>query len=923
MAAIRLLLSFFIVVLAIKGSSAQSDLHRYDDAIRIYYNSTNADSFMYYMNLKMKAARAADSLELWGNMQGYVVQYFGDSSHLLRSIFERIDRERWRQPLNQAEWLPFFDLEATKAYYLWKAGRVWESVQAFERADSIFQIYQFPDRDITEYVYKTLSNNYTRLGDNEKALAIHQKALDFSIRVDSVKTLPFLYCNIGITYWNNKNYNASENYLRKGLALPGVQGLAKASLLSALATTLLSTGRQKEAMEHARASIQLLKKPADNDGWIIASSASATLASVMIAESKPDKALSLLKNARLYAQKGHLESTDRMFGKIGNKVAEAWLCKREPLKALSAANTALTAILPGFMPTGFSDNPAESLFYQEVTIAEALQVKARAFEMLYQQKKDNQYLIKGLECLDLAWKVNRMVRENFIYQSSKLSIQDDLRQWDEMSLRCCRLLFDATGDFNWANRAFDLVERNKSAILLDALKENLALQRLATNDSRFVEIDRLRQNIALLERELLLYPDAESNKNTKLQADVLRTKVAGLEAEIRKRYPSLTAQMPGMPDLSDKNALHPGELLIEYFTGKDVLEVFVRNAAGQIICWKQVALDDTLVQLLNTFESFFKDANAIAADPAAYFQTAFDLWLKLIPQEATAAARIVIAPDGFVGLIPFEALVTAGPSPQITLRNAPYLIKSQTVRYAWSLSTLYWQQALAPSGKGLLGVAPGFRQAERGLSPLLTGGKEWQNAGNATALLGRQATSDGFSSQAMRYAVLHLATHAQAGETPRIEFLDEPLYLSDIYALRLQAELIVLSACETGTGVESKGEGVMSLSRAFACAGARSLIGSLWKANDESAAAIFSDFYQNLSQHLLKSDALRNAKLHYLESERPMVTKSPWYWAAFSFSGADGAVELSGKLAFQWWWAAIAALLIVSLLYFYFSKRND
>ena len=88
--------------------------------------------------------------------------------------------------------------------------------------------------------------------------------------------------------------------------------------------------------------------------------------------------------------------------------------------------------------------------------------------------------------------------------------------------------------------------------------------------------------------------------------------------------------------------------------------------------------------------------------------------------------------------------------------------------------------------------------------------------------------------------MIHLSTHAGADETdfaPRIEFIDTSLYLPELYAMKIPADLVVLSACETGLGKFEKGEGVMSLARGFAYAGAGSLVASLWKVNEGSTAA--------------------------------------------------------------------------------------
>jgi len=90
------------------------------------------------------------------------------------------------------------------------------------------------------------------------------------------------------------------------------------------------------------------------------------------------------------------------------------------------------------------------------------------------------------------------------------------------------------------------------------------------------------------------------------------------------------------------------------------------------------------------------------------------------------------------------------------------------------------------------------------------------------------------------------------------------LYLTEIYGLHLNANLLVLSACETGIGKLEKGEGMISLARAFNYAGVPAIVTTLWKIDDESTSKIMEYFYENLNNSLSKNEALHQAKLTYL-----------------------------------------------------------
>src|SRR5207249_289422 len=154
--------------------------------------------------------------------------------------------------------------------------------------------------------------------------------------------------------------------------------------------------------------------------------------------------------------------------------------------------------------------------------------------------------------------------------------------------------------------------------------------------------------------------------------------------------------------------------------------------------------------------------------------------------------------------------------------------------------------------------------------------------------------------------VLHLATHGRADENDparsglwlaaasaagQPDSTAAPGFLSvdDILGLRLHAELVTLSACETGLGRLERGEGVMGLTRAFLAAGARSVVVSLWRVNDRSTALLMEGFYRALlPPHLPREEALAEAKRALLAAAE---TRSPYYWAPFVLVGGGGKLK--------------------------------
>jgi CHAT domain-containing protein len=114
---------------------------------------------------------------------------------------------------------------------------------------------------------------------------------------------------------------------------------------------------------------------------------------------------------------------------------------------------------------------------------------------------------------------------------------------------------------------------------------------------------------------------------------------------------------------------------------------------------------------------------------------------------------------------------------------------------------------------------------------------------------------------------------------PRDGFMD----LQDVYNLTLPADLVVLSACETGLGKEISGEGLVGLTRGFMYAGASRVVASLWKVDDVATSELMAEFYKGMLLHgLAPAAALRQAQLEMQKRKR---WADPYYWAAFTLQG--------------------------------------
>lgn len=894
---------FFFFCINLSPAQQVGDPHCHDLRIERFYEKGQRDSFLFYLEKKISLARQSDSLALWAwtkieRHDWYAEQ--GESVTALQTL-DAAWQQRWREPRNAGEWEPFLYLHQNRGWCLFEAGNVWQAVQAYENAAALYERFRYPDFDPAESVYKPLGAHYTRLGDNEKALVALEKA-----RVASHsdrETLAGIYLNMGLAHWNKGDAALACQYFRRGLDLDDLSPLRSAALLAGLAQSTLDlqtndaeTGKKYvlEASATSLQALQRLEKSPRNDPQYL----------VWRGTIRHTAGLAALRNGRYAAAQQWLDLalTDarKAFGPVSRDLGKiqvtrsALLCARKkPAAAAAAANEALRAVLPAFRPKTLAANPDPVSFYEENVIFEALEAKALALEDLFSQTSDTVWLLRALECHDLAWQAELLLRRVQQYSSSKLGLQSDSRLRDVAAIRVARRLYETSGQNRYATKAFGIAERSKAALLLEATRENL-LRRGASDDARFEELNALRRSLTYFERSLILEPDNEKAPQWRIEADAIGSRIALLERELNGAVAFAPHSGAAAPTLPGAGELATGETLLAYFAGDHILYAFVIRQ-GRVEAWHDIPLDAALRTLNARFLAFFENSGAMLNDPAGYLHTAYELWQKIVPVEARGASRLLLIPDGFLNFIPFEALVTEPPGSQTSLRNASYLIGSQELRYAWSLAVLRQQNALKSAAeKTMLVLAPGFAHSERGLAPLLSDGPQGSFA--ARILAGRDADLARCRAEAGQYRLLHFSTHAFAADPPRIELIDQALLLPDIYAMTLNADLVVLSACQTGLGKEHKGEGVMSLARAFAQAGAASVLSGLWSVNDRSTAFITNAFYENIQNGQLFSEALRGAKLAYLRDAGAGATRqSPYFWAGLVLVGANRDMALAEK----------------------------
>lgn len=186
-------------------------------------------------------------------------------------------------------------------------------------------------------------------------------------------------------------------------------------------------------------------------------------------------------------------------------------------------------------------------------------------------------------------------------------------------------------------------------------------------------------------------------------------------------------------------------------------------------------------------------------------------------------------------------------------------------------------------------------------------------------------TKDNFTDALVNGNIIHLSSHSESNSDTSLAFLkfaNRSLSLYDIYSLKIDPNLLVLSSCNNELGEFNPGEGSNSLGRAFYYAGAQNIVSSLWELNEKSTASIYKQFYIHLNNGYHASKALQLAKINYLKNVKSDRERHPYYWAGIVCIGGDMSGQ-SIKLGESYTSKFILIILLLLVFLFLFRKLRN
>ena len=547
---------------------------------------------------------------------------------------------------------------------------------------------------------------------------------------------------------------------------------------------------------------------------------------------------------------------------------------------------------------------------------------------------------------DEAINLIELVRSIYIHEGSKQKLIEGNYLIFEHALQSKFIILEDSFGVETIQGLFDIFEKSKVQTLLDQLRyaEGMASDKLPKNLAQ--TIDSLKQTLVISRQELFVARHLSDSVFRQRNRDYLQHKenyesfVYRLREAHPEYYQFIYNQEVVPLERLQQSILNEKTTLIEYFLGESHL--YAIYVSQQEIKYSMTPLPDDFHELISSGLEAIMQGRLDEKVKKTFQETILNDLYKNIPNETD---QLIIVPDGELMYIPFEML----PGEEVE-----YLIEKYIISYASSATLLAYQQELSPEAeRSFAGFAPSYGNdvavsidtatdievaalVRRGNMELAATIEEVQSI--AELLKGdlyvkQKATETAFKSQAGKYDILHLAMHALVNTTnPSYSRLlfdlsssegieDGQLHVEELYGMELNARLAVLSACNTGFGNIKKGEGSLSIARAFTYAGVPSTLMSLWEVPDRSTAEIMVNFYKELADGKTKDMALRQAKLNYLADPSISVDlKKPLYWAGFIATGDMS--QMGGATNLWYYYLALCVSLGLILLWWWLRKKN-
>ncbi len=786
-----------------------------------------------------------------------------------------------------------------------------KELKYFEAIDALEQIVELKVLDkITIKAYKELGILYSKIGDFSKALENFNKAekhQENSAKSD-IKLLTTIYLEKAKVLSTQSYTNNADNilyYLNKSDSLFRGDKISKNKLVSKQlrGNLFIETKRYEKALPHLQYIINHAAYISNYDLSMAYSNLGVVYHKIndfKTAESFYRKAIELEDNLLGFLNYGELCIDMKLYNKGVS------LLQKGIARSTLERNTTDSKWLPSL-------EEIQRTPYK-LDLLDLLIESANSWSKYYEYNKNELHLKQALKTFKLADKLIDYIRYENIEYKSKLYWREKASALYVNAVKICYYL-------NNTEMAFYLMEKNKALLLL----EDVTNEQAKVNSNLPIAVAKrefeLKSAIFLAEQQFL-----ESKDNIEASKTVLEDAIFNKKHIYKKfvdsidiTYPKYTANKKRTKVLSGKEIIPilktQNQVLLQYIIGEE--DGYIIYGDANTMSLSPIKNVSALLTNSNQLLKLLQHPLYTTAEFSEFRELSKTVYSSLIPENIQLKLKnkhIVIVPDQTLQKLPFEILVNPN-------KNR-YLIEDSQLSYVYSMSHLRALQILKTENtKKLLAFAPvNFKDENLPSLPLSeTELQEIVAYYPNDFYIKKDATKETFIKASKDCNIIHISTHAELGNNgnPWIAFVDEKMTLNEIYATRIRADMVVLSACQTGLGDVKKGEGVMSLARGFFSAGTKSVVSTLWSVNDKANAELMSDFYKLLSEGNSRAAALHKAKLNYLNTHTG-IEKSPHFWASLVLIGESSTIVTTSKLNLF----IVIGFGVISLLILIYLLRN-
>jgi len=634
------------------------------------------------------------------------------------------------------------------------------------------------------------------------------------------------------------------------------------------------------------------------------------------------------------------------------KMAQHCLDFEDYEKAFEYLQLALQSISGNFEEKGYFSNPDVEYSSHDLTLLRILATKAKALEGASEQMTivgEKMDLLKAALTTNLlSIDVLHRIQDSFLSGESRISLNSQQKNLFTTGIRLNLEMFKLTGNEIYKEDAFLSAARGKSNELMYEMKMQEWLYLESLSNTKAIHATELKQQIDHLSN-LIQIQNMEMTPDS-VQLATWQKKLFQTRDSFNRHMEDFRREFPQIGHFESTNSefsmaqirrnLNRNETLVEYFmagtgsAGPEQLFIFV--VSRDHCDFYQSTIDsvfhlnlETITQNLHHFDPYSETFKRYDSLKVALFGFYRDL---IEPVESFFIGEdLVIVPDELLSSIPFDALIThLKPETIINYAGLPYLMNDYTISYMYNSQLIERKHPQLLRVPRVTAWIPEHNASPDNGSDRLQGAVE-EVRDILEVVKGNAISNTQEKREVVRLlqekSIIHLAMHSLATENGSgspyfvLDTVEDPLLVNRVYdyeinALQLTTPLVVLSSCETAVGKLQNGEGIMSLSRSFLQAGAKSVVHTLWPVEDIKSRDIMIGFYGEMKRGHSKSSALSSVKKQYLKSHPPFYTH-PYYWAAFQITGDTSPLYSKWRIGIL-----TTSILLICITSFYLARRN-